>query len=441
MSSRRAAALDSAAQARPFDESNPLNVRPSIETAAPQPAPAPRSFAAMRHRGFRAQFFTYVIAMMADNIEHVISYWMLYQKFHSPALAGFAVLSHWLPFLLFSVASGALADRFDPRRLIQCGMGLFITASLGWGYFFITGTLQMWHAMVLLVIHGCAGVLWQTPNQLLLYDVVGPADLMSAVRLNAMARYVGVLIGPAVGGVILLALGPAHGIFLNTLFYLPLVIWLIKAPYGPRFRKGAPPPPRAVRGLADIVQTARDIRGFPVIVSMTALAGLSSFVLGNAYGAQMPNFAHDLGHGDPGVSYSMLLAADASGAFVAGLLLEGRNLLAPKARTAIILAMLWSCALTGFALATNYYAALALLFTAGFFELSFNAMAQTLVQVNAPLDVRGRVIGLFNMASLGLRAFSGVSVGLVGSLIGVHWSLALSALVMLGIASALLALP
>ena len=395
----------------------------------------------MRHRGFRAQFFTYVIAMMADNIEHVISYWMLYQKFHSPALAGFAVLSHWLPFLLFSVASGALADRFDPRRLIQCGMGLFITASLGWGYFFITGTLQMWHAMVLLVIHGCAGVLWQTPNQLLLYDVVGPADLMSAVRLNAMARYVGVLIGPAVGGVILLALGPAHGIFLNTLFYLPLVIWLIKAPYGPRFRKGAPPPPRAVRGLADIVQTARDIRGFPIIVSMTALAGLSSFVLGNAYGAQMPNFAHDLGHGDPGVSYSMLLAADASGAFVAGMLLEGRNLLAPKARTAIILAMLWSCALTGFALATNYYAALALLFIAGFFELSFNAMAQTLVQVNAPLEVRGRVIGLFNMASLGLRAFSGVSVGLVGSLIGVHWSLALSALVMLGIASALLALP
>jgi MFS family permease len=395
----------------------------------------------MRHRGFRAQFFTYVIAMMADNIEHVISYWMLYQKFHSPALAGFAVLSHWLPFLLFSVASGALADKFDPRRLIQCGMGLFITASLGWGYFFITGTLQMWHAMVLLVIHGCAGVLWQTPNQLLLYDVVGPADLMSAVRLNAMARYVGVLIGPAVGGVILLALGPAHGIFLNTLFYLPLVIWLIKAPYGPRFRKGAPPPPRAVRGLADIVQTARDIRGFPVIVSMTALAGLSSFVLGNAYGAQMPNFAHDLGHGDPGVSYSMLLAADASGAFVAGMLLEGRNLLAPKARTAIILAMLWSCALTGFALATNYYAALALLFTAGFFELSFNAMAQTLVQVNAPLEVRGRVIGLFNMASLGLRAFSGVSVGLVGSLIGVHWSLALSALVMLGIASALLTIP
>ena len=97
------------------------------------PAQASQSFAALHNPGFRAQFFTYALAMMADNIEHVISYWVVFQKFQSPALAGFAVVSHWLPFLLFSVAAGALADRFDPRRLIQCGMGLFILASAGLG--------------------------------------------------------------------------------------------------------------------------------------------------------------------------------------------------------------------------------------------------------------------------------------------------------------------
>src|SRR5258707_6085061 len=173
------------------------------------PPPAKRSFAAMRHPGFRAQFATFVLAMMADNIEHVISYWMVFQKFPSPALAGFAIVSHWLPFLLFSVASGALADRFDPRRVIQIGMTLFIIASLSWSYFFVTDSLQMWQAMVILVIHGCAGVLWQTPNQMLLYDIVGPKDLESAVRLNAMARYLGILVGPAVGGAILIGFGPA----------------------------------------------------------------------------------------------------------------------------------------------------------------------------------------------------------------------------------------
>src|ERR1700712_1100797 len=177
------------------------------------------SFAAFRHPPFRWFFFTYVLAMMADNIEHVISYWMMFQQFHSPALGGFAVLSHWLPYLFFSVPVGALADRVDPRRLIQLGMLMFISVSLGWGYFFVTGTLHMWQAMLLLVLHGCAGVFWQTSSQLLLHEVVPKQDLQSGVRLNATARYLGTLVGPAVGGVMLIGLGPAHGIFLNATYY------------------------------------------------------------------------------------------------------------------------------------------------------------------------------------------------------------------------------
>src|SRR4051794_40986932 len=257
-------------------------------------APAKQSFSALRYRGFQLQFTTFILAMMADNVEHVISYWVLFQKFQSPALAGFAVVSHWLPFLIFSVAVGALADRFDPRRIIQCGMGLFILASLGWGYFFITDTLEMWHAMVLLAIHGCAAVLWTTPNQLLLYDIVGPGELMSAVRLIATARYVGVLVGPAVGGAIMVAFGPPYGILLNTVFSLPMVLWLVNAPYGPKFRKGAPPPQRAVRGVGDIVHAIREVAEHPIIVSMTLLAGAASFLIGSGYMAQMPNFANDL---------------------------------------------------------------------------------------------------------------------------------------------------
>jgi len=389
---------------------------------------APSRFAAMKSRPYRLQFISFVFAMMADNIEHVISYWVVFQKFHSPALAGFAVLSHWLPFLFFSVAVGGLADRFDQRRIIQCGMLLFIVASAGWGYFFVTGTIEMWHAMLLLVIHGCAGVLWQTPNQLLLFDIVGPKDLPSAVRLNAMARYLGVLVGPAVGGVIMLALGPTHGIILNTLFYLPMLLWLF---WAPARTKDAAPRRMAVRGLADIVQTIRDIAGHKILTSMTLLAGLTSFMIGNAYHAQMPGFAGDLGHGDPGVSYSVLLAADAAGALLAGIALEAWGRLRPTPRTAILLAILWTLSLLCFA-ATNIYGfAIVLLFAAGFFELSYNTMAQALVQLNAPTDIRGRVVGLFNMAGLGMRAFSGITVGLFGAAIGIHWSLGLSAAVLL----------
>lgn len=394
------------------------------------PVAASGSFAAMRSVPYRLQFASYVLAMMADNIEHVISYWVVFQKFHSPTLGGFAVLSHWLPFLLFSVAVGGLADRFDPRRIIQCGMLLFIVASAGWGFFFLTDTIQMWHAMLLLVIHGCAGVLWQTPNQLLLYDLVGPADLPSAVRLNAMARYLGILVGPAVGGLIMLTLGPSHGIIFNTLFYLPMLLWLFWAPIRD---KSVAARRFAVRGLADIVLTIRAIGTQPVLSAMTWLAGLTSFMIGNAYHAQMPGYAGDLGHGDPGVSYSVLLAADAAGAVLAAIVLESWGRLKGTPRTAIALAMLWSVALLGFALVPVYPVAIALLFFAGFFELSFNTMAQALVQLNAPHDVRGRVVGLYNMAGLGMRAFSGITIGVAGAAIGIHWSLGLSAAVLLAL--------
>jgi MFS family permease len=402
--------------------------------------PAPHiSFAALRHPGYRAYFACSALAMMADNIEHVISYWVVFEKFQSPELGGFAVISHWVPFLLFSVYSGLLADRFDPRRIIQLGMLCFISVSLGWGVLFVTDALEVWHACVLLIVHGFAGVLWGPASQLLIHDIVGAANLQSAVRLSATARWLGVFLGPAVGAGLMLALGPAWGILANALIYLPLLVWLWKAPYGPRFRKDAPLPPRAVRGLADVAATLRDVAGNRVIMSMILLAGCASFFIGHGYQAQMPEFAHDLGHGKVDLTYTMLLAADAAGALIAGIVLESRGLLQARPRTALLLAMLWCIAIGGFATVSVYPLALALLFVGGFLELSFNTMAMTLVQLNAPPQLRGRVIGLYSMSALGLRAFSGITIGVIGGLIGIHWSLALSALALFSITLGLLA--
>ncbi|HEY3917640.1 MAG TPA: MFS transporter [Stellaceae bacterium] len=398
-------------------------------TARSSPPAAPQrprqSFAALRDPGFRSYFIYSAMSMMADSIEHVISYWMLFQKFHSPALAGFAITSHWLPTLLFGVFAGALADKYDPRRLIQIGMVLFMSCSLVWGILFVTGWLEWWHAIVILTIHGFASVFWGTPSQVILHDIVGREKLPSAVRLSATARYLGLLAGPAVGGAILLMLGPAHGILLNIFFYAPLTLWLWKAPYGPKFQKDRPPP-RPVRGFADVLMTIEAIRGNRIITSMILLSGAAAFLVANGYQSQMPEFAHDLGHGDAGIYYAMLLGADACGALVAGFALEASGWLQPRLMTPFILVMIWCCALGSFAMTTSYSLAVALMFCAGFVELSYNSMNQTLVQIHAPAQIRGRVLGLFSMAQVGLRAFAGISVGVVGSGIGVHHSLLLA---------------
>jgi Transmembrane secretion effector len=234
-------------------------------------------------------------------------------------------------------------------------------------------------------------------------------------------------------------LGPEHGMFLNACFYLPLILWLIAAPYGRKFRTGEGPK-RAVRGLQDILATVRDVRGIPVLAAMIILAGGASFFIGNSYQAQMPTFATDLGHGDPGAAYTALLGADAAGALTGGLLLEsGRGFLRTQTSSALKLATLWAAALGAFALARSYPLALACLFLAGFFELSFSSMTQTIVQLNAPSQIRGRVLGLFNMSSGGLRAFSGITVGLLGSIATVHISLAVAAAAFMVITVSLLA--
>ncbi len=408
---------------------------PAVTVAAERAAPP--SFAALRHGGFRIYFVTTAAAMMADNIEHVISYWVMFEKFHSPALAGFAVLSHWLPFLLFSVYFGAMADRFDSRRIIQVAMLMFMAVSLAWAVLFYTDTIEVWHAAVLLIVHGMAGVLWAPASQVLIHDIVGRETLVSAVRLNATGRQLGVFLGPGVGGVLMLLLGPAAGLLVNVLIYLPLAWWLWKAPYGAdRRRESVLARPG---GFVDAMKTLQAVSGNHTILSMILLAGLSSLFVGNAFLAQMPEYAQDLGTEKPDFSYAVLLGSNAAGAFIGGMILESRGLLRSTPHTAIVLTILWCFSIAGFAATASYPLAVALMFVAGFLSLAYSSMAQALVQLEAPAHLRGRLIGLFQMSNNGLRAFSGITVGILGSLIGIHWSLALSALALLAVTATLLA--
>jgi MFS family permease len=316
-------------------------------------------------------------------------------------------------------------------------MALYMSVSLAWGVLFLTGSLEMWHAVLLLVVHGFAGVFQGPASQLLVHDIVGRAQLQSAIRTMASARTLGLLLGPAVGGGILLALGPSYGILLNVLIYVPLTLWLWKAPYGPRFRNQPAAPPRALKGFADVAATVRRLAADRTVLSMTLLAGGASLFVGNAYQAQMPEFAHDLGSATAGTYYSMLLAANAAGALVAGVVLESGGLMVARARSAFLLALVWCVTIVGFAVATSYVVALAMLFASGFVNLAFNSMAQTLVQLQAPAGIRGRVIGVYNMSANGLKTFSGFTVGVAGDVIGIHRSLGLSALVLFAIIAGL----
>ncbi|GAA2690320.1 MFS transporter [Actinoplanes palleronii] len=393
-------------------------------THVPKPDP-PRRFAALRNPDCRPYLFGAALAMMADNIEHVITYWVLWEKFHSSALAGFQVISHWVPFLFLSVFFGGLADRYDCRRVIQFAQVLFMLVSAAWGVLFLTGTLQVWHACVLLVLHGVAGALWGPGEQLMLHDFVGDEELPSAVRLNATFRSLGVLFGPAVGSALLLGLGPTWGIFANIVFYLPLTLFLFRTRFTGHTRDGGVPRKRV--GIMDSVRVLREVRADHTLVSMIILGGLGSFFVGASLQSAMPLFAQDLGSGDAGTAYGILLFANGVGGVVGGLVLEATGWIRPTVLSAVISTGLYGLFTLCFAVTPSYPIAVLLLVAGGVANLASMSVGQTVVQLMAPPADRGRVIGVYGMSANGLRFGSGITVGLFGAVVGIHWSLGLSA--------------
>src|SRR5258708_33303151 len=203
---------------------------------------------------------------------------------------------------------------------------------------FMPDSAAVWKAMVLLVIHGLAGVLWVPASQVLIHAIVSVEQLPSAVRISATGRYLGLLVGPIVGDGLVQIFGASYVILINRLIYLPLFIWLIKAPYGSRAADAHTAPP-GVNGFADIWSTMKVVAKNPVLSSMTVLIGASAFFVGNAYQAPMPGFAVDLGHAHADFSYGVLLAADAAGGLTAGLIFGNRELYPPQLRTAFTLAV------------------------------------------------------------------------------------------------------
>ncbi|MFN8522226.1 MAG: MFS transporter [Chloroflexota bacterium] len=389
------------------------------------PRVAPTRFAALQSADCRTYLFGTMLSMMADNVEHVISYWVLWQKFHSPGLAGFAVISHWVPNLLFSVYFGGWADRYDCRKIIQLAQAMYMAVSVVWGYLFLTDSLEIWHAAVLLVIHGMAGAIWGPAEQLMLHDIVGREQLPSAVRLNATARSLGMLCGPAVGALLLNGFGETWGIWANVLIYLPLTLWLVTVPYTGHLRDAVQRPKVT---LLDALRVLREVADNPTLISMVALGGLSSFFIGTALAPLMPEFARALGTESAGAAYGALLAAGAAGGVLGGVLLEASGLLKPNARTAMIATVVYGITTLGFAFSNSYYLSLLMLLIGGMANLASQSIAQALVQILAPAEKRGRVIGVYQMSSGGLRAGSGFTVGVLGGYIGIHSSLGISSL-------------
>ena len=392
-------------------------------------------FAALRAPWYKGYLAGGSLMMAGDNAEHAITYWVMWQTFHSPLLAGFAVISHWLPHLLFSIPFGGLADRFDCRRIIQVSCAAFGLASLIWGFLFLTESLQPWHCIVLLLWHGFASALWHPADGVMLYDIVGPRDLTSAVRLMSTGLSLGQLAGPALGAVALFTVGPAIGMFLNAALYLPFAIYLLVLPLdGHRRRAHAGPRLR----FREVFGVLRELPRYPSILVVMLLQGAVAVFIGTAIMPLLPEFGNLLGLDASGFGYGLLLIATSAGAVAGGLGLEAIGRIRASTRLAIISTLVFALCCLVFALSRSFALTLIVLAISGIASIVSSSTSQTVVQLQAPDDRRGRFVGAYGMTSMGLRLGSGILLGLLAGTVGVPTAIAIDSVALAAVAAALL---
>ena len=264
-------------------------------------------FAALRAPWYKGYLAGSVLMMGGDNLEHAITYWVMWQTFHSPVLAGLAVLT---PLAAASVLLDPVRRTRRPVRLPAPDPALGPAVHRGLDHLGHpvrdAAACSPGSASPCCCVHGFASAIWKAPDQLMLYDMVGPtrpAERRAADRDRA-SRSVS-WSGPRSAPLLLFTVGPTIGMFLNVAMYLPFLVYLFIVPITGHLRDVAR---RAAPHLRDIVSVLRDVPKYPSILVVMILQGAVALFIGVALMPLLPEFGSLLGQGverarlrDPGV--------------------------------------------------------------------------------------------------------------------------------------------
>lgn len=408
--------------------------------AADEPAATrPVRFAALQVPTFRGYWLTSWISSTGDGMENVIRGLLILQLVGSraaPFWLGMMVFAHWIPFTLFSLYGGTLADRYDNRKVQIWAQLLLMTAAFGVAAATLTGVVTEWWIFGLLLVHGFAGAIGGPAQQTLIHSIVGRDKLLSAVSLSSTTRQLSQVVGPAVAGFIYLQFGPGWGFFVNGLTFVPLLVFLTV------FVRLAP---KAKLAPQPVLESLREgltfVRARPRIGALIGVEMLPVIFLGHTFSSLLVLFATDrLQAGTLGYAY--LLVASGIGALGAAIYLAyGRERRDP-APIIVGAAAAEMLAILVFALTTSYGLALVLMIAIGAATVLTQSFNTTTLQLSAPDRIRGRVMGAYSFGTQGLRVVNGPLLGLLATALGAPIAVAGSAVgVLVGLAGIVVAVP
>ena len=408
-----------------------------LEPGAGVVAPRRIQFEALGVPTFRWYWITSWISSTGDGMENVIRNVLVYQLAgaSAPFWLGMMVFAHWVPFTFFSLYGGVLADRYDNRKVQIVAQLLLMTAAISIAAATLGGIVTTWWLFGLLLLHGFAGAIGGPAQQTLIHSMVGPSKLLSAVSLNSTARQFSQVIGPAVAGFIVVAFGPGWGFLINAFTFVPLLVFLAIIRVRPLSARSTTPIAAALRdGL-------RFVRGRPFIAALIGVEMLGVIFLGHTFNSFLVLFAHDVLHVDD-LGYSFLLVGSGVGAVAAALYLAYARERRHSGRFIVGAAMAEMLAILVFAFSQSYALSFALLIIVGGAAVLTQSLTNTKIQLSAPDNLRGRVMGAYTFGTQGMRVLNGPLLGGAAIVFGAPLAVAgAAAVVFAGLAAILQRVP
>jgi len=368
------------------------------------------AFRAMRHPQFRVYWVGQLVSVTGTWMQTLAQGWLLYRLTDSPFALGLLSVARFGPSFVGAPLAGVVADRFSRRALVLLTQALGLVQASVLAALTLAGVVEPWHILALAGLQGFVETLDMPARQTLQVDLVGIADLQSAVSLNASAFNGARILGPALAGVLVGAWGEGVCFSVNVVSYLAVLVALAA------IRPSARPARSPSSWRADLADGVRFVRATPQVRSALAAVATTSLV-GMSYATLLPVVARDVLHGGAH-GYGMLLAGAGVGAILGALATaSGSGAEHAAARTLAAQATL-GAALIALGAARSVTVGTGVMVLIGFAVAVQLSTTNAFLQTSAPPELRGRVMSIYSWIFVGLSPFGGLTAGWVAERVG-----------------------
>jgi MFS family permease len=377
---------------------------------------------AFRHRNYQLFFSGQLISLTGTWMQSVAEAWLVYRLTGSSALLGAAAFATQFPVFLFATIGGTVADRHNRHRIIVVTQALSMIMPLILAALTLSGHVKVWHVFVLASCLGLVNAFDIPARQAFIVEMVGREDLMNAIALNSSMVNGARVVGPAVAGLLVAAVGEGWCFLLNGVSYLAVIAGLLmmKVPHRPQPKHRASAFSETIAGFRFVARTA-PVRAILLLLGTVSLCGMPYAVL-------MPVFARSILHGGAR-QLGLLMGASGFGALGGALTLASRSGVRGLGRWVWIAAMTFGTVLVLFSLSRVFWLSAMLLVGVGAGMMVQMASSNTLIQSMVPDHLRGRVMAVYSMMFMGMAPFGALGAGWTAERIGAPRTVAMGGLI------------